>query len=148
MACAYEPLKVESSLSRFYLLRFVTDYVFLFGEKNHANKFFRRACIFLVFWWEKERIANKYHIKAMYTWKYRLLGGAVQTFNMFCECLNDIAKWINIFLHSKALTQKILEEVWINWQYSFFLMLPDSSFTKENIVQECLSLEKDSNEGF
>ena len=36
----------------------------------------------------------------------------------------------------------------VDCQYSFFLMLPDSSFTKENIIQECLSLEKDSNEGF
>ena len=68
MACAYEPLTVESSLSRFYLYKLETDFVFLFGEKkNHANKFLMRACIFLVFWWEKERIANKYHIKAMYT---------------------------------------------------------------------------------
>ena len=68
MACAYEPLTVESSLSRFYLYKLETDFVFLFGEKKkHANKFLMRACIFLVFWWEKERIANKYHIKAMYT---------------------------------------------------------------------------------
>ena len=38
MACAYEPLTVESSLSRFYLYKLETDFVFLFGEKKSRKQ--------------------------------------------------------------------------------------------------------------
>ena len=67
MACAYEPLTVESSLSRFYLYRLETDFIFMFGEKKSRKQSLNEGLVFLVFWWKKERIANKYHIKAMYT---------------------------------------------------------------------------------
>ena len=67
MAGAYEPLTVESSLSRFYLYKLETDFVFLFGEKKSRKQILNEGLYFFSFGWEKEIIANKYHIKAMYT---------------------------------------------------------------------------------
>ena len=49
MACAYEPLTVESSFSRFYLLRLVTNFVFLFGEKKSRKQILNEGLYFLSF---------------------------------------------------------------------------------------------------
>ena len=49
MACAYKALKVESSLSRFYLYQLETDFVFLFGEKKTRKQIFNEGLYFFSF---------------------------------------------------------------------------------------------------
>ena len=49
MACAYEPLTVESSVSRFYLYKLETDFVFLFGEKKSRKQILNEGLYFFSF---------------------------------------------------------------------------------------------------